>query len=322
MPDKFADKKTRVSKNGKTRTIIAYSVIAVFAIGLGAGGAWAYNQFFSKKASSNIVVDGTTLADDIDAVMKKYDGVKNRSSLHTELTPYEMIDVAMHKFSTSPYYFEVGKGSTSAAIADQVIYASFVKNDKAYFEESISTGLINLYDRMYMEGNSTDCYWGGSSNYAGMKKKSYDNEEYKSLMGRNISTPSSYVVSKKTCLFKSSPSGRGVTSSSKTSDGYEVEIELNPGDDKGVSGYRLQMKTVSSLAALPSFYYCHLSFKLDFDLNFVESTVYESYWAQQSEMIGAKMVATIRSKYFTYSSAEEAQKIPDLNTTIDYSKYF
>lgn len=322
MPDNFANRKSNSKLSPRTKAIIVYSIIGVFAVGLGVTVGIFGDKFFKKVGSSSIVVDASSLADNQEAVLAKYDSVKKKNSFHTDLTPNEIIGVAMYKFTSSPYYFSIGVGSGDAGITTQGIKAMFIKNQNKYFEESISTGLINLYDRMYEEGDKTTTYWGGSTNYAGHTPKEYTLEEYKQLMGRNVSTPSSYVISSKTCLYKNNLSGKGVTSATKTSTGYQVEIELNPNDDKGVSTYRVQMKTISGLYSLPSFYFCHLSFKLDKDLNFIESTAYERYFAEQTAVVGATVTTTINTKYFTYSSEEGAQKIPGLDEIIDYSKYF
>ncbi|MDY6430108.1 MAG: hypothetical protein SPL02_02890 [Bacilli bacterium] len=322
MPDNFGRRSVDKSKRSKKRVIIKDCIIGAVVIGFGVGVGIVAANFFKVVKGSNVVVDRNELVDDIDEVMAKYNSVKNASNLHEQLRPWEMIDVAMEKFTSSRNYFSVGVGYTNASIANQAIYASFAKNNDKYFEESISTGLINLYDRMYQEGDTTTTYWGGSANYSAVTPKTYDAKSYKELMGRNVSTPSSYIISKKTCLKSNNLSGRGVTSASKTSKGYQVEIELNPGDDKGVSTYRLQMKSISGLASLPSFYYCHLTFNLDFDLNFVDSVVYESYFAEQAAGIGAKMTASLSTKYYTYSTDSEAYKIPSLNETIAYSEYF
>lgn len=237
---------------------------------------------------------------------------------YTEIyEPHEMALMALDKFKAEENYCAVAVGSSKAAgIVDQGIYALHIKDGDKFFEESVSSGIVNIYDRMWEEGDTTKTRWGDSSDYSSMEEKTMSNDEYTSLMGRKVSDLSSYTISEDTILKDVTKSGRRVTSVRKTGTNYIVELELDP--ETAVENYKTQMKTISSLAERPSFEYCHLTFVLDETLHILSSTSYEKYHAKINWLISSDCEGKLETKY----QWGKKTLIPEFESTSDYYDNF
>ena len=299
------------------KTIVVYSVAGLLAISLGIGAGLGAASLLKGGVNVDYAdIDGDSLTDDLDALMAKYEKTDEADYLST-FQPYEMANIANSLFMEQENYCSVAVGSSKASIVTQGIYGLHMRSGDTYFEESISNGMVNLYDRMWEEGDTTTIRWGSTSDYASMTPESMSNEDYVTKMGRKVSDFSSYIVSSKTTLIDTSNSGLSVTSAEKTEDGgYKVELELDT--VKSVVNYVTQMQTISNLASKPSFVYCHLTYYLDAQLRPISSTSYERYYAKTSSGIGSYCEGSLTSKYQWGGEAS----IPSTESTDDYYNNF
>ena len=196
--------KSQNSNPSKRKAILISSITGGVAICLGVVAGIIGAKLFGGKQTvdySNVNVDALT--DDIDATRSKYNQAKSSGTpLEKALRPSEMVNLAIANYSALPSTKAVGLGSAVSMGVTQQIQSIQIKNDGKYFEESNSIGLVNLFDRMYQEGDSTSCYWGESSDYSAHPKKVYTNEQYAEMMGRKVSDPMIYVISRKTAITK------------------------------------------------------------------------------------------------------------------------
>ncbi len=280
------------------------------AIALGIGGGFLAHRFFGPTAAVTYVAGET---DDINLAKAKYEQAKaSGTPLETALKPSEMVNLAMANYDSMPSTKAVGIGEAISMSIGQVIQSIQIKNGEHYFEESNSIGLVNLYDRMYQEGDTTTCYWGSSLNYSSNQKNEMTNEQYEDLMGRNVSDSMTYIISKKTAITKESnvKSSYGPSKIVKENDGYTVELELSTSSkNSAVANYVKQMKNISGLTDYPYFYYCHLTFHLTEDLIPLDYTSYEKYNATKSSV---PLPVDIEGKLTTKFFVGETYEIPSL----------
>lgn len=284
----------------KKKTVIIYSVAGALAISLGVGaGLLAASLLKGAKVDySNINVDNLT--EDVAPLLARYREVDDPAS-HDMSTffdePYQMVNVASALFMEQKNYAVAAVGNSEAmGLVNQGIYALHLRSGDTYFEESISNGMVNVYDRMIEVGDSTTTIWGSDDNYAAMAQETMTNEEYAEKMGRKVSDLTSYIISSKTVLKDVSNSGQPVTGVTRLENGgYQVELELDPVN--GVVNYVTQMQTISNLVSKPAFSYCHLTYILDENMHLVSSISYESYYAKISSVLGSICVAKLESKY-------------------------
>jgi len=263
-----------------TSPFIYWPTLVLTSIGLGIGAGFLLHGTF-KKPIEEVITDRNHYLADMDAIMSHYESIKSSGDF-TQLQPYEAINVAYHKFENFSKTRSIGVGKVNSLGMKQDINTATVHIDNRYMEESISKGIINIYDRMYEEGSSTTRYWGNKPDYAQDTPDSMSNEDYESLMGRRVSRALIYIVSEKTTSDKDL-SGMGLSKITKNEMGYKIEVELNP--ITGVIDYQKQMQNISSLAAAPAFEYCHLTIQTDNDLNLRFSQADERYYAAPTKPI-------------------------------------
>ncbi len=293
--------------------IITSSIIGTVAIALGVVAGFMANSFFNTAGGDYSNVDANALTDDIAQTRKKYEAAKKAGTpLEEALKPCEMVNISLDLFSSLESTKAVGLGSAYSMGVNQIIQSIQIKRGDKYFEESNSTSaFVNLYDRMYQEGETTKTYWGKSSDYASHEEKIYTNEDYAELMGRKVSDSMIYVISTKTSIMDESKvkSGRGASRIVKEKNGYTVDLELQR--KKSVVNYVKQMKNISGLTGYPTFEYCHLTFHLDEDLMPLDYTSYEKYQATKKEV---GISSTIEGNLTTYFYHGEIYDIPTLET--------
>ena len=306
------------NKHPKRRAAILYGSIglAVCSAGVAAGIVLAK---IVKPDQTQYLVDEVTV--DLDAMIASYQRAK-KSGDYSNMKPEEIVNVAYHLFSEEECNYSIGVGYTIATLGGvrQDIQSRTVKSGNRYFEESNSCGMVNIYDRMFMEGGSTDTYWGSSPNYGSHEKKTYSNDEYKEMMGRYISSGLIYIVAEGSLQEGPPLSGDPPTGVTKTSEGYTVEIELNP--QKGVTNYQKQMKSISSLKFLPPFEFCHLTFYLDEGLNLQKFVTHEKYTATTSAGFGSPAEGTLTTRYYhntlpEYGFPEPNSELPAYPTSLE-----
>ena len=312
--DQEAKSSEAKSKASKKKTVIFYSLASVFTVCLGIGaGVLAHHFLGETKATDYANVNGDKLMDDPSIARSKFEQAKKKGTAYEEtLKPYEMVNVALEQYSALPSTKTVGLGAAEAMKVNQVIQSIQIKNGDRYFEESNSTSaFVNLYDRMYQEGDTTTTYWGDDLNYASHEKKEYSNADYAAMMGRNVSDAMIYVISSKTSTSNESnvKSPYGPSRITKESGGYTVDLELHP--INAVVNYVCQMQNISGLDGKPSFIYCHLTFHLDADLMPLDYTSYEQYTAKKT---GIPITTTITGSLTTYFYQGETYEIPTLQS--------
>lgn len=272
------------------------TVILAAAIAGGATGFEVVQKF--KPNTYEYIVSGDGYAADIDAAIAKYEEAKPKGDFAKALTPDEMINVSYYLFGQEEESWTQGVGaSVAAGFVNQGIQTTTVRSGERYFEESNSfSNIIQIYDRMFQEGDTTATYWGGNKDYASHPKKEYPNDEYKKLMGRYVSEGLIYVVSPKTLLTEeNTPSGKPKTGIYETEDGYVVEAEL----DKryGVMNYQCQMQTISDLKYKPQFQYCHITVAMDKDLKLQRMVTFEHYTAVTQAGLGSDAEGSLTTVY-------------------------
>lgn len=270
---------------------------------------------FLKKDSYEFIVSDNTYEADVDAAMEKYESAKGKGEFKDNLTVDELINVSYRLFEMEPHTWTRGVGASIAmGLVEQKIYSTTVHDEDHFFEESVSTSnIVQLYDRMFQYGDSTDTYWGGNSDYASHPKVTYSNEEYKVMMGRYVSTALVYIVSPKTVLYEENLSGAPATGVYEVDGNYVVEVELSP--KYGVLNYQAQMKTISDLASRPPFDYVHLQVTMDKDLNIKRMVTKEKYTATTKMGIGSSAEGSLTTVYYheapEFGFPEPGSKLPD-----------
>ncbi len=248
-----------------------------------------------RPDQTQYLVDEVTV--DMKSVIASYNKAK-ASGNYLSLKPDEAVNAAYYLFEQLENTYTVGIGGSVADLGHVKIRieSRTIKEGDRFFEESNSLGLVNLYDRMFQEGETTDTYWGDNPNYASHEKKTYSNAEYKEMMGRNVSNGLIYIVAPGTLLEGDPLSGEGPTSFTKNEGGgYKVEIELDP--KKGVLNYQKQMQTISSLKYPPPFEYCHLTFYLDDELLPKRFVTHERYTATTGAGFGSPATQSLVTEY-------------------------
>lgn len=312
---------TNVRVISTKRKVITSVVVGVLAIGLGAGAGFAGYKLFGQKNTASYEYDANALTDDIAIAQDKLAAAKKSGTpLETALRPYEMVNLAFANLSALPSNKSVGIGVADAGVSKQDIQSIQIKNGDSYFEESNSVGIVNLFDRMYQNGDTITCYWGTKKDYSADTPTDYSLDDYIELMGRKVSDPCSYIVSSKTCWFKeeNNKSGKGVSSITKDGDIYRVECELN--NQKGVTNYVRQMKNISGLTGYPVFDYCHLSFQISEDLMPIQYTSYEHYTATKASI---PVPTPITGEMTVWFSTDGEYPIPSLtdSTSEEYAAH-
>ena len=309
--------KTEQKRKANVKNIIIYSVIGAVAVGAGIGAG----LFLHSKLKPDVVVivgDADAYRPDVDAAMAKYESAKSNGRFLTALTPDELTVVAYKLFAEKETSLAKGVGYTDANTlglsVHQVILSTIYRVGDQYFEESLSQGMVNLYDRMYEADGNTTMYWTKNGNYADCTPETITNEEYREKMGSNVSTGLRYIVSPQTCLYDSpTASGDPATNAYENDEGkIVVELELNP--EISVLDYVRQMKSISDLAAYPIFDYVHLTVTMDKNLNLERMVTHEAYYATTSSGVGSPLEGSITTVY----SSDGTETIPSITDVITY----
>lgn len=313
-------------KTSRKRTVISLSIISMTAIGLGLGAAFfLHSQLAGGVTTDYTKIDANKLTDDNASLLSTYSSVKKAGGDYVSAfssKPYQVANIAFQLFSAHDHCFAQGKGVGSAKLfggsVNQDIRSTVIKDGDHYFEESLSlSGVVNLADRMYQEGDTVVRHVGKVASGDVEKPASLDEgttytiPNYQEAMGRDLSNPCIYIVSSKTTYLDQTATSGKPTSFTKTADGYSLELELKT---KAVVNYVKQMQTISSLYSKPSFTYVHLSFTLDKDLNPLTMTSHEFYHASTGPAVGSDVEGTLTTHYQTDGS----YTIPALMTPISY----
>ena len=303
----------RIFMNKGTKiTLLSVGALTVIGLGVG-GGILIHDLYFGPSRDyDNLVVNGM----DRGVLMDEYDSISENPNVDytKEFTPAEAANVAYTLFQSNEYFATRGIGVADASIVEQEIFSTQIRAGDSYFEESNSkSAFVNVAFRMYEEGDSTMQYRGvvGEDLQDGIfasEGTTYSNEDYAEMMGRNVHSVETYVINEDTVIDTDKTADMyGTTSFKKVEDGYSLELELDP--YTSVVYYVRQMKTISNLAEEPYFYYVHLSFSLDENLELKTMTSYEKYYAKLSSGIGSNTTGALTTTFYSDYKAE----IPVLN---------
>ena len=296
--------KTKHTKKFYIITPIVSTVLVGIAITL---GIMIGQDTFSQGVDYSSI-NQDQLEDDNEALMKKYHQTEKANYVKSFKT-HELINISLSKVGEHQNVYVRTIGSVNAAGVVQQINGLTIKDNDAYFNESISSSsLVKTAWRFYEDDKNVTSYKGSlktslTAAWNESSKKDYTLEEFDELWGRNFTRPSIYIISTKTVNKEYEVS--------KDDDGnYLCSIDLNP--TLGVVRYVKQMSMTSGLKKDPVFHSVHLDFHLDLDLNLLSTNVTESYDVQ---MFGKHTSnATIQDVY-TY---DKTITIPELNEDSNY----
>ena len=231
---------------------------------------------------------------DYDGIRQRYEAASKKGDL-SSLSPTDAAQMAYLLFADEEQNYSIGVGESVASIVTQKISSRSVKDKGRAFEESNSEGIVNLHDRMFMEGSTVTTHWGEGTDYGNHPAKSYTLEEYTEMMGKTPDKSLVYVVAPET-LSEKNLSGDPATGLSKVDGGFKIELELDPAT--GVTNYVKQMKSISNLKRYPTFDYCHLTIYTDEKLNLKRSETHEKYFATTSAGVGSSAEGRLNTVYY------------------------
>jgi hypothetical protein len=311
-------------KSSKLGKVVAISLVSLSAIGLGLGAGLYLHSQLKGAAEVQYETDADKYADAItsDQYLSNYKAAKLSGVVaYYQAKPYEAANTAFALYSQHEKAMAQGVGTGTAKVMGisvvQEIRSTVIRHQDHYFEESLSySSQVNLADRMYQSKDVTR-YQGKVVDGQVEKPASFDEgtsyslDGYKEAMGRYVSTPCIYTISSKTTLMNDTTKSGEFTSFSENSDGYLLELELNP--YRSVLHYVIQMQTISSLASKPTFTYVHLSFQLNKNFELISMSSHEYYYAAVNANVGSFVEGRMTTKYSTdgdYSYPAEKELTP------------
>lgn len=308
---------SKFKKQTKKGTLLRILLPAVLVAAAGVGAGIALSRYL-KPPVTNYLVDEVEI--DLPGAKKAYEQIRDSGGDYSKLRADYAVQMAYQLFYQEEQNSTMGVGYSLASIVKQEIQTRTVKDGNRYFEESNSVGIVNLFDRMFMQGDTTDTYWGSSSDYGSHPKVSYSNDEYKEKMGRYISIGLAYVVAPETIIEDNTKSGDPPNGITKTDEGYRIEIELDP--KKAVVNYQKQMQAISNLKYKPDFEYCHITVDTDRNLNLIRMKSHEKYMAVTASDIGSKAEGVLITEYYhnalpEFGFPEPGSKLPDYPASLE-----
>lgn len=288
------------------KALAIYGIITGCALSIGIAGGIIYKRATSEEVDYGDF-DANALELDAASTLANYEKYKGNNP-QEKFTPAELITVGLEKYRRCEYSYSVGIG-----VADTVVKQSIrdfqIKNGDDYFEESISrSDMVKLADRVTQHGadGQVVIYRGQAiddeSGTYPSEGKSYERQEYIDYLGRSPDQMFIYTISNVTVIEGNVE---------KTSDGYVIDVSLNP--DYATFHYKYQMFNVSGLDELPNFNYVKLKYTFDKDMMLKSLIVDEEYKAKMT--ISVTIKNSIEFKYFP----NQRMEIPKLDEPIDYS---
>lgn len=288
----------------KKKALIQYSIIAVCAIGVGVGGG-----ILLKKKIGPVEIDysgfnSDSFQADSKALLAEYEKNPNK-----EFTAAELVNIGLEKYRQCENSYSIGVGQAST-IVNQSVRNFQIRNGEKYYEEQISkSNMVSLANRVIADSEGATVYRGKAKD---IEIPEYNNEpnimsqsEFKDLWGKNLEDIFIYIISNETVDLDKS------TVTKKDGKTY-ICLELDP--DIASYNYKLQMKSLSELSALPTFEYLRQTYVFDSNMTILHSTIDEKYVATMSGIN-----ATVINNLDYYYHANEYLKIPEIDEILDYS---
>ena len=246
---------------------------------------------------------------DSKALLEKYNSNPNGN-----YSPSDLVNIGLEKYRNCENCYSLGIGLADTVV-QQTIRNYQIKNGDQYFEESISkSSMVGVANRAIQDGvDGTIKLYKGSATSAitgtypkpSDKDKKWSKEEYKNYLGKTLDKMFIYILSDDTVLKEG-------TKTQKLDNG-DVQVTLNLHPDIAPYYYKVQMKNISGLDALPSFEYLKHTYTFDKDMNLKECYVDEKYKASMGISV------TIRNTINYYYYPNEFKEIPSNDTALDYS---
>ena len=284
--------------------ILNYSIIAVCAIGLGIGGGIILKKKLGQVEIDYSGFDSNAFQADAKSLLREYEKNPNQ-----DFTPAELVNIGLEKYRTCENSYSIGVG-TASTIVNQSIRNAQIKNGDNYFEEQISrSSMVSLANRINATEDNATVYKGKAkdSEIAEYTNEStdYSPDEFKSMWGKTLPEMFVYIISNDTVIDDN-------CTVTKKDDKIQINLDLDP--EIASYNYKIQMKTLSNLTALPSFEYLRQTYTFTSDMTLLHLKIDEKYSASMSG-ITANIVNTLDYYYH----ANEYLKIPELNEQFNYS---
>ena len=290
-------------QTSKKKTIVVYSFITVAALSVGVATGIILKKTFGQTTINYEGFNPEAFRMDARQLLNDYNKNPNK-----KFTPAELINIGLEKYRECENSFSIGIG-TAETVVNQTIRNAQIKNGDCYFEESISkSSMVAVANRVMQENGTIDFYKGkATSSETGQYKNnsiSYKADDYKTDWGKTLDEMFIYLISNETVLSE----GSSITKDDKN---IVVTVNLNP--DIATYYYKVQMKTISSLDALPTFKEAKQIYTFDQEMNLKSLHTDESYAASMG--IKANIHCIIDYCYFPNTYL----KIPNLDENIDYT---
>ena len=297
-----AKEKKQLSKGKKA--LIQYSIIAVCAVGLGAGGGIILKKKLGPVETDYSGFDSTSFQADSKALLKEYEKNPNQ-----DFTAAELVNIGLEKYRQCENSYSIGVG-TASTIVNQSIRNFQIRNGDNYYEEQISkSNMVSLANRVIANEDSATVYKGKAKEIEVPEYKdgpqTMNPDDFKSAWGKTLDEIFIYIISNDTVDTNKSVS-------EKKDGKIYISLELDP--EIASYNYKIQMKSLSDLSALPTFEYLRQTYIFDSDMTILHSTTDEKYVATMSGIN-----ATIVNHLDYYYHPNEFLKIPEINEILDYS---
>ena len=282
---------------------------------VGAGGGIVYKKCILEPTENIVGFNPEACKPNAEELFKAVEKAGSPKAATEKLQPFEIVNYSFEKYKQNENSVSFCSGMANTLV-EQFIWSVQIKHANTYFEEQISkSSMVGVAKRMLQEGEETETkVWNetgngdvlADKNDASAKYKTepdkYSYKEYKEAWGKNLPDMAIYLIASSTVT------GQELV---KDGDGYKVTLNLQP--VKGGYNYRYQMKTISNLAAYPSFSLLDLTYWLDADLNIVKMNEHSKFSAQ---MVGVSAAVENDLMYYYFPGKE--MKIPELTEKIDY----
>ena len=297
------NEKKHLSKGKKA--LIQYSIIGVAAIAVGITSGIILKKRFGPVETDYTGFNPEAFRMDSASLLKDYE--KNKSK---NFTPAELVNIGLEKYRNCENSYSIGVGQAST-IVNQSIRNFQIKNGNDYFEEQISkSSMVALANRATQKGDDKVQVYKGKAKDTEVSEytngsDAYESEEYKASWGKTMQEMFIYLISNDTVLTNQ-------CSISKKDGKTKVHLELDT--ETASYYYKVQMKNLSNLSALPTFEYLKQTYTFNEDMMLLHLAIDEKYQASMSGV-----TATIQNNIDYYYHANEFRKIPEINENLDYS---
>ena len=292
------------------KSILTYLLIAGIAAVAGAGSGIVLKRTLGPV--DDVYPPGFSVDEYKDNTADLYKRYMDGESI-SKFSNSDLVNIALEKYKDNENCYSIGIG-VAATIIQQTIRSAQIKAGDTYFEEQISySDMVAVANRSIQEGADGDVglYKGTASGpetakYPDAPSKTYFKKGYKEYLGKSLDEMFIYIISNKTTQ----------SSSKKTLDNGDLEIELNLDNNISTFYYKVQMKNISGLSNLPPFKAVKLTYTLGNGLTLKHLKVDETYTATKE---GIPFPAETRNTIDYYYYSNTYKEIPSSNTPIDYN---